>query len=84
MISIGLQTGDESSNFGNFRFVIGFFRPSATVRRIGPTESPLRRCCHYRWCEGPPPWAAPPKLSVMKWAALWSHVVEDPPPPCLA
>ena len=32
--------------------------------------------------EDPPP-LTPPKLSVMKWAALWSCVcviVEDPPP----
>ncbi len=55
------------------------FRPSATVSRISLMES----CTCHRG--EPPPLAGcpPPKLHVMKWAALWSCVcvviVEDPP-----
>ncbi len=63
--------------------VDSLFRLSMTVSQIGPMESHTCCCCHG----GPPPphWlATPPKLHVMMWAALWSHVwvvvVEDPPP----
>ena len=48
------------------------FRPSATLCRIGLMES---RTCHCRGGPSPPGWLIPPpKLHIMMWAALWSHV----------
>ena len=58
----------------------GFFRPSATVSRIGLMES----CTCHRCCGGPPPphWLTPPRPCAMKQATLWSHVLSwrTPPP----
>ncbi len=54
---------------------------AVTVSWIGLMESHLH--CHCRGCEPPLAGYPPPKLHVMMWAALWSHVwvgVEDTPP----
>ncbi len=67
-----------------------FFRPSATVSPVGLMESYMSLLSlSLVWLWDPTSWLAdpplgcPPKLLVMKRAALWSHVcviVEDPPP----
>ncbi len=85
-------------NAGNSKEFYLVFRLSATVSRIGLMESCTCRHCHHCGGETPPPtttptswlphWLTPPRLSVTKRAALWSHVcviMEDcPPDPLLA
>ena len=52
---------------------MSFFRPSATVSRIGLLESRLRRPCHCHWCGGPPPKVVCDKASSLMESCVCYH-----------